>query len=170
MKRWRQNIGREKIRSANGIKVKDTWMQIVGVAKNVELRDEARSSEVILLCAGAPELFCREHLAHPDAGKLRPRSANALAREVHALDPTLAPCAAIACRRQVDRNEATPSDWRSRCSRFSAGWRCSWPQSDFTGSCRIRFRKARASSASRMALGAGVRRCFAIGHFTRSCD
>src|SRR5213076_928052 len=32
------------------------------------LRDKARSSEVVLLCAGSPELFCREHFAHPHTG------------------------------------------------------------------------------------------------------
>src|SRR5207249_6303976 len=33
-----------------------------------EDRDETRAGEVVLLCAGAPELFCRERLAHPNTG------------------------------------------------------------------------------------------------------
>ena len=33
-----------------------------------ELRDEARASEVVLLCAGAPEFLCRERFAHSNTG------------------------------------------------------------------------------------------------------
>ncbi|PYL36889.1 MAG: hypothetical protein DMF34_12330 [Verrucomicrobia bacterium] len=48
------------------LKVKDKWMQIVGVAKNVYY--ETKLEAVVLLCTGAPEFLCRERLAHSNTG------------------------------------------------------------------------------------------------------
>ena len=53
------------------LKVKDTWMQIVGVAKNVNYETKLEAPRSVLLRAGAPELFCREHFAHPHTGNSR---------------------------------------------------------------------------------------------------
>ena len=39
------------------LKVKDRWLQIVGVARNVNYREQARAAPDILLCADATELL-----------------------------------------------------------------------------------------------------------------
>src|SRR5213082_2555740 len=83
------------------LKVKDTWMQIVGVAKNV--KNETKLE--------APKSFfyvpVRQNFFVGNALLIRTRETpgaitNALVREVHALDPTLAPYAADRLQEQVD--------------------------------------------------------------------
>src|SRR5256712_1498819 len=83
------------------LKVKDNWMQIVGVAKNVKIETKLE----------APRSFfyvpVRQNFFVGNALLIRTRETpgaitNALAREVHALDPTLAPYAADRLQEQVD--------------------------------------------------------------------
>src|SRR5438477_2283542 len=83
------------------LKVKDTWMQIVGVAKTVNYETKLE----------APRSFfyvpVRQNFFVGNALLIRTRETpgaitNALAREVHALDPTLAPYAADRLQEQVD--------------------------------------------------------------------
>ncbi len=88
------------------LKVKDTWMQIVGVAKNVNYETKLE----------APKSFfyvpVRQNFFVGNALLIRTRETpgaimNALAREVHALDPTLAPYAAYRLQEQVDERGYT---------------------------------------------------------------
>ena len=83
------------------LKVKDKWMQIVGVAKTVNYETKLE----------APKSFfyvpVRQNFFVGNALLIRTRETpsaitNALAREVHALDPTLAPYAADRLQVQVD--------------------------------------------------------------------
>ena len=83
------------------LKVKDKWMQIVGVAKTVNYETKLE----------APKSFfyvpVRQNFFVGNALLIRTRETpgaitNALAREVHALDPTLAPYAADRLQAQVD--------------------------------------------------------------------
>src|SRR5712692_7563571 len=83
------------------LKVKDNWMQIVSVAKNVKIETKLE----------APRSFfyvpVRQNFFVGNALLIRTRETpgaitNALAREVHALDPTLAPYAADRLQEQVD--------------------------------------------------------------------
>src|SRR6058998_2563315 len=88
------------------LKVKDNWMQIVGVAKNVFYETKLE----------APRSFfyvpVRQNFFVGNALLIRTRETpgaitNALAREVHALDPTLAPYAAVRLQEQVDQRGYT---------------------------------------------------------------
>ncbi|HMC25624.1 MAG TPA: ABC transporter permease, partial [Candidatus Udaeobacter sp.] len=83
------------------LKVKDNWMQIVGVAKNANYETKLE----------APRSFfyvpVRQNFFVGNALLIRTRETpgaitNALSREVHALDPTLAPYAADRLQEQVD--------------------------------------------------------------------
>src|SRR2546429_574555 len=83
------------------LKVKDNWMQIVGVAKNTNYETKIE----------APRSFfyvpVRQNFFVGNALLIRTRETpgaitNALSREVHALDPTLAPYAANRLQEQVD--------------------------------------------------------------------
>lgn len=83
------------------LKVKDKWMQIVGVAKTVNYETKLE----------APKLFfyvpVRQNFFVGNALLIRTRETpsaitHAVAREVHALDPTLAPYAADRLQTQVD--------------------------------------------------------------------
>src|SRR5438094_3452970 len=85
------------------LKVKDRWLQIVGIAKNANYRTKIE----------APTPFFYVPLRQNFVGVrnsllIRTRETpgaimNALAREVHALDPTLAPGVAYRLQEQVDR-------------------------------------------------------------------
>jgi len=68
------------------LKVKDRWLQIVGVAKNVKYENKP----VLMRTRETP-------------GAIR----TALAQEVHALDPNLAPIAPFRVQEQVDRKDYT---------------------------------------------------------------
>ncbi|PYS58777.1 MAG: permease [Acidobacteria bacterium] len=88
------------------LKVKDNWMQIVGVAKNANYETKLE----------APRSFfyvpVRQNFFVGNALLIRTRETpgaimNALAREVHALDPTLALYAAYRLQEQVDERGYT---------------------------------------------------------------
>src|SRR5205085_799142 len=83
------------------LKVKDNWMQIVGVAKNVKIETKLEPPRSFFYVPVRQNFFVGNALL------IRTREApgaitNALAREVHALDPTLAPYAAGRLQEQVD--------------------------------------------------------------------
>ncbi len=84
------------------LKVKDRWMQIVGVAKNANYRTKLEQPGPFFYVPVRQNFFVGNSLL------IRTRETpgaimNALAREVHALDPTLAPGAAYRLQEQVDR-------------------------------------------------------------------
>src|SRR6266576_2885540 len=83
------------------LKVKDNWMQIVGVAKNVYYETKLEAPRSFFYVPVRQNFFVGNTLL------IRTRETpgaitNALAREVHALDPTLAPYAADRLQEQVD--------------------------------------------------------------------
>jgi predicted permease len=87
---------------AQRFKAKDRWLQIVGVAKNVNYEDKVE----------VPRSFfyvpVRQNFSVSNSLLIRTRETlgairNALAREVHALDPNLAPTAPFRVAEQVDR-------------------------------------------------------------------
>ncbi len=88
------------------LKVKDKWMQIVGVAKNVNYETKLEAPKSFFYVPVRQNFFVGNTLL------IRTRETpgaitNALAREVHALDPTLAPYAAYRLQEQVDRRGYT---------------------------------------------------------------
>jgi len=88
------------------LKVKDTWMQIVGVAKNVYYETKLEAPRSFFYVPVRQNFFVGNTLL------IRTREApaaitNALAREVHALDPTLAPYAADRLLEAVDQRGYT---------------------------------------------------------------
>ncbi len=88
------------------LKVKDTWMQIVGVAKNVYYETKLEAPRSFFYVPVRQNFFVGNGLL------IRTRETpgaimNALAREVHALDPTLAPYAAYRLQEQVDERGYT---------------------------------------------------------------
>src|SRR2546429_90317 len=88
------------------LKVKDTWMQIVGVAKNVYYETKLEAPRSFFYVPVRQNFFVGNTLL------IRTREApaaitNALAREFHALDPTLAPYAADRLREAVDQRGYT---------------------------------------------------------------
>ena len=83
------------------LKVKDKWMQIVGVAKTVNYETKLEAPKSFFYVPVRQNFFVGNALLirtreTPDA------ITNALAREVHALDPTLAPYVADRLQVQVD--------------------------------------------------------------------
>src|SRR5207302_1388531 len=83
------------------LKVKDNWMQIVGVAKSVKIETKIEPPRSFFYVPVRQNFFVGNALL------IRTREGpgaitNALAREVHALDPTLAPYAADRLQEQVD--------------------------------------------------------------------
>src|SRR5882672_6728830 len=83
------------------LKVKDNWMQIVGVAKNVKIETKLEPPRSFFYVPVRQNFFVGNALL------IRTRETpgaitNALSREVHALDPTLAPYAANRLQEQVD--------------------------------------------------------------------
>src|SRR6266496_2155657 len=88
------------------LKVKDTWMQSVGVAKNVYYETKLEAPRSFFYVPVRQNFFVGNTLL------IRTRETpgaitNALAREVHALDPTLAPYAANRLQEQVDQRGYT---------------------------------------------------------------
>jgi len=88
------------------LKVKDTWMQIVGVAKNVYYETKLEAPRSFFYVPVRQNFFVGNTLL------IRTRESpgaitNALSREVHALDPTLAPYAADRLQEQVDQRGYT---------------------------------------------------------------
>src|SRR5438477_1634323 len=83
------------------LKVKDNWMQIVGVAKNVKIETKLEPPRSFFYVPVRQNFFVGNALlirTRETPGSIT----NALAREVHALDPTLAPYAADRLQEQVD--------------------------------------------------------------------
>src|SRR5467141_153298 len=83
------------------LKVKDNWMEIVGVAKAVKIETKLEPPRSFFYVPVRQNFFVGNALL------IRTRETpgaitNALAREVHALDPTLAPYAADRLQEQVD--------------------------------------------------------------------
>jgi putative ABC transport system permease protein len=88
------------------LKVKDRWLQIVGVAKNVKYEDKLELPRTFFYVP------MRQNFLESNALLIRTRETpgsirNALAREVHALDPNLAPTAPFRVQEQVDRKGYT---------------------------------------------------------------
>jgi macrolide transport system ATP-binding/permease protein len=88
------------------LQVKDRWMQVVGVArvsKYQSFQEQPKSFFYVPLrqnFSGAASLYIRTSLAPSTM-------AAELVREVHALDPNLAPSEVITMREQVDRSTST---------------------------------------------------------------
>jgi len=83
-------------------KMKDGWLQIVGVAKNVNYENKLELSRSFFYVP------VRQNFLESNNILIRTRETpgvirNALAREVHALDPNLAPTAPFRVAEQVDR-------------------------------------------------------------------
>jgi macrolide transport system ATP-binding/permease protein len=88
------------------LKVKDRWMQIVGVAKNANYRTKLEQPAPFFYVPVRQNFFVQNNLlirTREKPGAIM----NALAREVHALDPTLAPGTAYPLQEQVDRMSYT---------------------------------------------------------------
>jgi predicted permease len=88
------------------LKVKDKWMQIVGVAKNVNYETKLEAPKSFFYVPVRQNFFVGNTLlirTHETPGAIT----NALAREVHALDPTLAPYVASRLQEQVDERGYT---------------------------------------------------------------
>jgi macrolide transport system ATP-binding/permease protein len=88
------------------IKVKDRWMQIVGVVKNANYRTKLEVPAPFFYVPVRQNFFVGNSLlirTREKPGAIM----NALAREVHALDPTLAPGAVYPLQEQVDRMSYT---------------------------------------------------------------
>jgi len=88
------------------LKVKDRWLQIVGVAKNVNYENKLELPRTFFYVPVRQNFLESNNLLirtseTPDAIR------NALAREVHALDPMLAPIAPFRVQEQVDRKGYT---------------------------------------------------------------
>src|SRR5205823_2831947 len=83
------------------LKVKDKWMEIVGVAKNANYRTKLEQSTPFFYVPVRQNFFVQNNIIiRTDQSPTAIR--NALGREVHALDPTLAPLDAISLQEQVD--------------------------------------------------------------------
>jgi len=88
------------------LKVKDRWLQIVGVARNVKYEDKLELPRTFFYVP------MRQNFLESNALLIRTRETPgavkaALAREVQALDPNLAPTAPFRVQEQVDRKGYT---------------------------------------------------------------
>ena len=88
------------------LKMKDRWLQIVGVAKNVNYDTKQELPRSFFYVP------VRQNFSVSNSLLIRTRETpstirSALAREVHALDPTLAPTAPFRVQQQVDRKGYT---------------------------------------------------------------
>jgi predicted permease len=83
------------------LKVKDKWMEIVGVAKNANYRTKLEQPTPFFYVPVRQNFFVQNgFLIRTDQSAAA--MMNALAREIHALDPNLAPLDAISLQQQVD--------------------------------------------------------------------
>jgi len=88
------------------LKLKDRWLQIVGVARNVNYQDKLELPRSFFYVPTRQNFFVSNNLlirTRETPGAIR----NALAREVKALDPNLAPTAPFRVKEQVDRKGYT---------------------------------------------------------------
>jgi macrolide transport system ATP-binding/permease protein len=88
------------------LQVKDKWMQVVGVAKNSNLRDKFEEKKPFFYVP------LRQNFGVQNGFFIRTRQSPAammsiLANEIHALDPNLAPVDTITMQEQVDRMSYT---------------------------------------------------------------
>jgi putative ABC transport system permease protein len=88
------------------LKVKDRWLQIVGVARNVKYENKLELPRTFFYVP------LRQNFLESNNLLIRTRETpaafgSALAREVHALDPNLAPTAPFRVQEQVDRKGYT---------------------------------------------------------------
>ncbi len=83
------------------LKVKDKWMEIVGLAKNANYRTKLEQSTPFFYVPVRQNFFVQNNIIIRTS-QSAPAISNALAREVHALDPNLAPLDAITLQEQVD--------------------------------------------------------------------
>src|SRR6202040_327151 len=83
------------------LKVKDKWMEIVGVAKNANYRTKLETPMPFFYVPVRQNFFVQNgFIIRTDQSAAA--IMNALAREIHALDPNLAPLDAISLQQQVD--------------------------------------------------------------------
>jgi macrolide transport system ATP-binding/permease protein len=83
------------------LKAKDRWMEIVGVAKNANYRTKLEQPTPFFYVPVRQNFFVQNgFLIRTDQSAAA--MMNALAREIHALDPNLAPLDAISLQEQVD--------------------------------------------------------------------
>jgi putative ABC transport system permease protein len=88
------------------LKVKDKWMEIVGVAKNAHYRTKLEQpTQFFYVPVRQNFLVQNGFIIRTDQSPAAIR--NALAREIHALDPNLAPLDTISLQEQVDRMSYT---------------------------------------------------------------
>jgi predicted permease len=88
------------------LKVKDRWLQIVGLARNVNYEDKLEFPRTFFYVPIRQNFLESNNLlirTHETPGAIR----DVLAREVHALDPNLAPTAPFRVQEQVDRKGYT---------------------------------------------------------------
>jgi putative ABC transport system permease protein len=88
------------------LKIKDRWLQIVGVARNVKYENKLELPRTFFYVP------MRQNFLESNALLIRTRETPgairaALAREIHALDPNLAPTAPFRVQEQVDRKGYT---------------------------------------------------------------
>jgi len=84
------------------LKVKDTWMQIVGIAKTTNYRTKIEKPLPFFYVPVWQNFFVQNTFlirTRETSGAI----VNAMAREIHALDPTLAPIAPYPIQEQVER-------------------------------------------------------------------
>lgn len=84
------------------LKVKDTWMQIVGIAKTTNYRTKLEKPLPFFYVPVRQNFFVQNTFlvrTRETPGAIM----NAMAREIHALDPTLAPIAPARLQEQIER-------------------------------------------------------------------
>jgi macrolide transport system ATP-binding/permease protein len=96
----------EKNAIGQRLKVKDKWMEIVGVAKNANYRTKLEAPKPFFYVPVRQNFFVQNgFIIRTDQSAAA--IMNALAREIHALDPNLAPLDTISLQQQVDRMSYT---------------------------------------------------------------
>jgi macrolide transport system ATP-binding/permease protein len=91
----------EKNAIGQRLKVKDKWMEIVGVAKNANYRTKLENPMPFFYVPVRQNFFVQNgFIIRTEQGAAA--IMNALAREIHALDPNLAPLDTISLQQQVD--------------------------------------------------------------------
>jgi predicted permease len=88
------------------LKVKDKWMEVVGVAKNAKYQNMLETPKPFFYVPVRQNFLVQNgFIIRTDQSAAATR--NALARELHALDPNLAPLDTISLQEQVDRMSYT---------------------------------------------------------------
>jgi predicted permease len=88
------------------LKVKDKWMEVVGVAKNANYENMLETPKPFFYVPVRQNFFVQNgFIIRTDQSATA--IMNALAREIHALDPNLAPLDTISLQQQVDRMSYT---------------------------------------------------------------